>query len=230
MTLINKKDENIIYNIDYINKNLDIEKLLFLLEKKCFADWYFNSSADSNVEKYNIDRCAIESCINEKNDDPNIKDKGIFPDEEMSELGKLEWFFCPEEYHTENNVIEVKEKYEKEYKEYEKLLEHHNNEGTFLEAISSNFKLSYYRVQVAETLKEFKEKKFEIHSIIHSKMNNKYYYIFNNPGDNQNLIVKIYDKLISECEFIEIIINKFGEDAIITNDGNTLGDLYEKVL
>ena len=50
------------------------------------------------------------------------------------------------------------------------------------------------------------------------------------PNDYRNLIVKIDDKLIDECEFIELIINRFGEEAIINNDGNTLGDLYEKIL
>ena len=49
------------------------------------------------------------------------------------------------------------------------------------------------------------------------------------PNDYLNLIVKIDDELITESEFIEIIINRFGEDSIINNDGNTLGDLYEKV-
>ena len=67
-------------------------------------------------------------------------------------------------------------------------------------------------------------------SIIYSKINDKYYYVFNMPNDYRNLIVKIDDKLIDECEFIELIINRFGEEAIINNDGNTLGDLYEKVL
>ena len=101
-------------------------------------------------------------------------------------------------------------------------------EGTFLETISSNFK-SFYKVQIAEKIKEFKAKEFETHSIIYSKINDKYYYVFNMPNDYLNLIVKIDDELITESEFIEIIINRFGEDSIINNDGNTLGDLYEKV-
>ena len=230
MTIINKKDETILYNIDYIKKNLDLKKFVNLLEKKSFAEWFLNPSADPNVENFNIEKCAIESCSNEKNLDPNINDIDGFPEgENLNKFQKLEWFFHPYEYHSENNVIEIKDKYKKEYKEYEKALESHKNEGTFLETISSNFK-SFYIVKVAETLKEFKAKEFETHSIIYSKINDKYYYVFNMPNDYRNLIVKIDDKLIDEYEFIELIINRFGEEAIINNDGNTLGDLYEKVL
>ena len=41
---IKKKDETIKYDIDYIKKNLELNKFLDLLEKECFAAWYFDSA------------------------------------------------------------------------------------------------------------------------------------------------------------------------------------------
>ena len=84
--------------------------------------------------------------------------------------------------------------------------------------------MSYRSVKIAQNIEEFKGKNFTTHSIVYSKVNNKYYYVYNKSLQSYNLIVSIHKKQILEYEFITLLY-KFGEDSIIDEKGHTIADL-----
>ena len=84
--------------------------------------------------------------------------------------------------------------------------------------------MSYQSVKIAQSIEEFKDKNFTTHSIVCSKINNKYYYVYNKSLQSYNLIVSIHKKLILEHEFITLLY-KFGTDSIIDEKGHTIADL-----
>lgn len=240
--IITKKDETIKYNIDYIKKNLELGKFIELLEKKCFADTYFDESGYPKEHtatgfRYTFLDCALISCINESNKDPNLKNNTSLP-VSWTEFAVLNWFFSPYEPYLDGNdptkdpVYITKKEYKKDSNEFDKKCSLHIAEGNLLEKISSNFELSYDSIKISETLEQFKDGNFYTHSIIYSKVNKKYYYIYNDPSEAENLIGKIYDELIPELEFVEMIIDKAAlndDKYVIRDDGFTIGELRDKI-
>ena len=237
-----KKDETIRYNIDYIKKNLELGKFIELLEKKCFADTYFDESGYPKEHttagaRYSFLDCALISCINEFNKDPNLKNNTSLP-ASWTVFAALHWFFFPCDPYLDGNdltkdpVYITKKEYKNDSKEFDKKCSLYIAEGNLLEKICSNFELSYDSIKISETLEQFKDGNFYTHSIIHSKANNKYYYIYNDPSEGDNLISKIYDELISERKFLKIIIDEAAandDTYVIRDDGFTIGELLDKI-
>ena len=222
--VITKKDETIKYNFDYIKKNLDLNKFISLLDTKCLTPWYLdpNVNLEDGDERKDIFNYAIECCVNESNNDPNIKDNETLP--QCTKIDALNTFFNLYDFEQEGIIYEAKHDDILENRRFDEKVEEYKNDGTLLEKISSNFKLSYQSVKIAQSIEEFKNREFTTHSIVYSKINNKYYYVYNKSLQSYNLIVAIHKKLILEHEFITLLY-KFGEDSIINEDGLTLADL-----
>tara|TARA_B100001996_G_C18546677_1_gene549175 strand:+ start:202 stop:918 length:717 start_codon:yes stop_codon:yes gene_type:complete len=233
MLIINKKDEKIKYNFNYLKNNLDLNKFINLLENKAFIKWYLDPKADSNIKHYNIHDCAIFSCIHEKNNDPNLKkdknDKllllsGFFDDEETA---KLDFFFdappnfiVTTDYNKEIKVT-ISEKHRIDSKLHNEVIEEYKKDGVLLGKLNSNFKLKH-NIQLCETIEQFKERDFETHSFIYSEISKKFYHVVNLHRDNVNAIVKFHDDDLELYEFASIISERWGDNAIINELGDTL--------
>jgi len=222
--VITKKDETIKYNFDYIKKNLDLNKFISLLDTKCLTPWYLDPNVylEDGDERKDIFNYAIECCVNEFNNDPNIKNNETLP--QCTEVEALNTFFDLYEFEQDSVLYTPKDGDISETLKLGEETEEYKNDGTLLEKISSNFKLSYQSVKIAQSIEEFKDKNFTTHSIVYSKINNKYYYVYNKSLQSYNLIVSIHKKQILEHEFITLLY-KFGEDSIIDEKGHTIADL-----
>ena len=195
------KNKSIKYDLNYINKNIDLKKFIELLKTE--------GMFDGGSDWLRFDSWAIQSCANVNNKDPNLKNHKQF--EELNEKILHQKCFYPmihkdmyfnstgdEDFYKDppdETTIQQAELFEKEIN---KLI----IDGTLLEKIHSNFKLLYH----FELTGEWKKNDIDSHSFVHSDYGdtNNFLYIVNFTQDNQN-VVKFCKKMDIKSFIYEII-------------------------
>lgn len=163
-----KVDNKVIYNLDYIRKNVDLKKFCKFLK--------INSKYDIESPKLTVEpviASAIRSCVNLKNKDPNLKNLDTSKFKFLNEYGEVEldenfylfarkmhhknkknnllpkWFFLefycfyPDRYSSKHLGLKSSKFEIKNLKNFINQVDLYQRNGSLLTKISNNFKLIY---------------------------------------------------------------------------------------
>ena len=193
-----KRDKTIEYNLNYIQKNISIKKLLLFLNTRA----KYNNDEDWN---FKIIDWAIKSCVNDTNNDPNLSDLN----NDFKETFLVDYCFFPEQHIiTEEDGSETKyipdeddklksDIFTTETKKYE-------IDGILLSKISKNFKITYNFKFNIPNKKSYKI--IETNTLIYSDIDETYYFVINDTGMFENQVVKTFKNKLTKIEFFEEII------------------------
>ena len=202
------------YDFQYIKKNLDLKQFVKSLNSE--SKW------DYRTDGTNIINSAIKACANKKNKDPNLKGStdGLKPikkiekimmsvDESMLKnkfhILDYQCFFSDEYIIRDKNGTEKLWKPSqaqlKSSKKFSKNLEVLKSNGKLLTKISDNFKLIHNLKFLGEDEKDI----FDTNTLLYSKVDKKYYYVWNHVANHVNEVIKTYKIPLSKDEFVEEI-------------------------
>ena len=195
-------DKKIKYKLNYIKKNIDLNKFIKYLQNDLLWDEY--EPFQSGIIDY-----AIRSCLHDKNKDPNIinyKKKFNSSFNALEDFLVLNLFWGQKEHFNKKNPLSFEEiKIPKNFNKtsdnfYKKYVEC-PFDGSLLEKIHPNFKKIFHFEFVGEQGKG----KLDSHSFYHSKYGSTNNYLYVTKTGDYNQVVKFYKELDEEEFLIEII-------------------------
>jgi len=200
-------DKKIKYDLNYIKKNIDLNKFIKYLQNDLLWDDY--------KPQLNIIGCAIRSCLHDKNKDPNIINYKKKFNNSFNALedflvlnlfsGQKEHFnkamdIVFEEIKIPKNFNKTSDNFYKKYSGYSEIAEY-PIDGSLLEKIHPNFKKIFHFEFVGEQGKGVSDS----HSFYHSKYGSTNNYLYVTKTGDYNQVVKFYKELNEEEFVIEII-------------------------
>ena len=201
------------FNLNYIKKNFDLNKFLTLDD---------DDFTGQDVKFIDLLAPLVFCCANKNN--VELKLKSAWPkkplpkknENDIYEDGKGFWHYPSQESECESTIFKYLSRYLKSVDYKKDKIDELIYQGKLFSEISDNFKLEYY---VDDPNDYLYAKKFGCsHSLIRSKKNSKFYYIFcaYNWDNKKHRIskikmafcFKIYKKKLTKKEFFKALLDK----------------------